>query len=48
MITAYSDAENYNQAIQLGADGFITKPIDFIQLKEKLKINVDGQDISSR
>src|SRR5688500_13029520 len=27
MITAYSDAENYNQAIRLGADDFITKPI---------------------
>ncbi len=38
MITAYGDAENYNQAMQLGADDFLTKPIDFIQLKEKLKI----------
>ena len=38
MITAYGDAENYNQAISLGADDFLTKPIDFKQLKEKLKI----------
>ncbi|HLL42240.1 MAG TPA: response regulator [Segetibacter sp.] len=38
MITAYGDAENYNQAISLGADDFLTKPIDFNQLKEKLKI----------
>lgn len=38
MITAYGDAENYNQAISLGADDFLTKPIDFQQLKEKLKI----------
>ena len=37
MITAYSDEDNYNQAMNLGADGFITKPIDFNQLKEKLK-----------
>lgn len=38
MITAYGEAENYNQAISLGADDFLTKPIDFNQLKEKLKI----------
>ena len=38
MITAYGDIENYNQAISLGADDFLTKPIDFNQLKEKLKI----------
>lgn len=38
MITAYGDDENYKQAIQLGADDFLTKPIDFTQLKAKLKI----------
>ena len=38
MITAYGDAENYNTAMQLGADDFLTKPVDFILLKEKLKI----------
>src|SRR5215216_2900625 len=38
MITAYGDTENYNQAIQLGADDFLTKPVDFALLKEKLKI----------
>jgi CheY-like chemotaxis protein len=37
MITAYGDAENYNQALQLGADDFLTKPVDFAALKEKLK-----------
>lgn len=37
MITAYGDAENYNQAMQLGADDFLTKPLDFKLLKEKLK-----------
>jgi len=41
MITAYGDADNYNQAIKLGADDFLTKPVDFTALKEKLKgINV--------
>lgn len=37
MITAYGDAENFNTAKQLGADDFLTKPVDFIELKEKLK-----------
>jgi CheY-like chemotaxis protein len=38
MITAYSDDENYRNAMSLGADDFLTKPIDFHLLKEKLKI----------
>lgn len=37
MITAYGDAENYNSAISLGADDFLTKPLDFTILKDKLK-----------
>jgi CheY-like chemotaxis protein len=37
MITAYGDAENYTRAMELGADDFITKPVDFISLKEKIK-----------
>ena len=37
MITAYGDAENFNSAKRLGADDFLTKPLDFILLKEKLK-----------
>lgn len=38
MITAYGDAENFNTAKRLGADDFLTKPVDFSLLKEKLKI----------
>ncbi len=38
MITAYGDAENFNTAKELGADDFLTKPVDFNLLKEKLKI----------
>ncbi len=38
MITAYGDAENYNIAKELGADDFLTKPVDFKVLKEKFKI----------
>jgi two-component system, chemotaxis family, chemotaxis protein CheY len=36
MITAYGDAENYNAAKSLGADDFLTKPVDFAALKVKL------------
>jgi two-component system, chemotaxis family, chemotaxis protein CheY len=38
MITAYGDEENYSRAMQLGADDFLTKPLDFSLLKDKLKI----------
>lgn len=37
MITAYGDAENFNTAKALGADDFLTKPVDFMTLREKLK-----------
>jgi len=37
MITAYGDQENFDTAKQLGADDFLTKPVDFTALKEKLK-----------
>ena len=36
MITAYGDEENFNTAKKLGADDFLTKPVDFKLLKEKL------------
>ena len=38
MITAYGDAENFNTAKRLGADDFLTKPVDFTLLKEKFKL----------
>jgi two-component system chemotaxis response regulator CheY len=36
MITAYGDDENRQQAMQNGADEFLTKPLDFTLLKDKL------------
>ncbi|MBD2716812.1 response regulator [Microvirga sp. STR05] len=36
MITAYGDADSRQQALQLGANDFLTKPVDFTALKEKL------------
>lgn len=38
MITAYGDDENYKLAMDLGANEFLIKPIDFDVLKKKLKI----------
>jgi len=37
MITAYGDVENHDSATSLGADDFLTKPLDFGLLKEKFK-----------
>ena len=36
MITAYGDESNYNNAISIGADDFMSKPVDFNALKDKL------------
>jgi CheY-like chemotaxis protein len=36
MITAYGDSHNHDQALQFGADDFLTKPVNFTELKEKL------------
>jgi two-component system chemotaxis response regulator CheY len=37
MITAYGDEDNFNSAKKLGADEFLTKPLDFTMLKDKIK-----------
>lgn len=36
MITAYGDEKNYQNAISTGADDFLSKPVDFNLLKEKV------------
>ncbi|WP_020606377.1 response regulator [Spirosoma spitsbergense] len=36
MITAYGDPDSQQQAVQLGANDFLTKPLDFAVLKQKL------------
>ena len=38
MITAFGDDDNYQQAMKLGADDFLTKPLNFTHLREKLKL----------
>ncbi|MFD2932467.1 response regulator [Spirosoma flavum] len=37
MITAYGDPESQQQAVNLGANDFLTKPLDFAVLKQKLQ-----------
>lgn len=37
MITAFGDDESYSQAMKMGADDFLTKPLNFSHLREKLK-----------
>ncbi|WP_460996791.1 response regulator [Spirosoma harenae] len=37
MITAYGDSDSHQQAVKLGANDFLTKPLDFAVLKQKLR-----------
>lgn len=37
MITAYGDPDSQRQAVELGANDFLTKPLDFAMLKQKLR-----------
>src|ERR1700761_4754735 len=36
MITAYGDADTRRKALESGATGLLTKPIDFSQLREEI------------
>ena len=36
MITAYDDDENYQKAMSYGASDYLTKPIDFQELKKRI------------
>ncbi|MFN8165139.1 MAG: response regulator [Bacteroidia bacterium] len=37
MVTAYGDDNNYKDARDFGADDFVTKPVNFTILKEKIE-----------
>lgn len=37
MVTAYADEANRLSANSFGADEFLTKPVDFIELREKIE-----------
>lgn len=36
MISAYGDDDNHNTAKNYGADDFVTKPVDFTNLRDKI------------
>jgi CheY-like chemotaxis protein len=42
MITAYGDAETKRKALESGAEALLTKPIDFIVLRNEIETRVDG------
>ena len=42
MITAYGDAENRRRAMEIGASDFVTKPVDFVELKHTLEVLAPG------
>jgi DNA-binding NtrC family response regulator len=41
MITAYGDAETKRKAIESGATGLLTKPIDFALLKDEIDMRLE-------
>ena len=41
MITAYGDAETRRKAIEGGAEGLLTKPIDFALLREEIDARLE-------
>lgn len=38
MISAYGDQQNHDTAFSLGANSFLTKPVDFNQLREQIRM----------
>jgi CheY-like chemotaxis protein len=41
MITAYGDAETKRKALEAGADTLLTKPIDFLVLRDEIDTRVE-------
>ena len=41
MITAYGDAETKRKALESGADALLTKPIDFVMLRNEIDTRVE-------
>ena len=41
MITAYGDAKTKRKALERGADDLLTKPIDFLALRDKIDTRVE-------
>jgi CheY-like chemotaxis protein len=41
MITAYGDAETKRKALENGAEALLTKPIDFVTLRNEIDIRIE-------
>jgi len=41
MITAYGDAETKRKALENGADALLTKPIDFVLLRNEIDMRIE-------
>jgi CheY-like chemotaxis protein len=41
MITAYGDAETKRKALENGAEALLTKPIDFLMLRNEIEMRVE-------
>jgi CheY-like chemotaxis protein len=42
MITAYGDADTKRKALENGAEALLTKPIDFVTLRNEIDVLVEG------
>jgi CheY-like chemotaxis protein len=42
MITAYGDADTKRKALESGAEALLTKPIDFVTLRNEIDVLVEG------
>ncbi len=41
MITAYGDAETKRRALEGGAEALLSKPIDFVMLRDEIDMRVE-------
>ena len=41
MITAYGDADTKRKALECGAEALLTKPIDFVRLRNEIDVRVE-------
>ena len=48
MITAYGDAETKRKALEGGAEALLTKPIDFVTLRNEIDMRVERGCMSGR
>jgi CheY-like chemotaxis protein len=42
MITAYGDADTKRKAVENGAEALLTKPIDFVMLRNEIDTRIEG------